>query len=290
MIQRCADVWVRQGLDEECFSHGSLNAFMEHPAHVWSATRARITALLEDGPMGSRDLRDAPGLRNSAFVPRAAAQMHLPAHIGDFTDFYASREHAYNCGCMFRSPENALQPNWLHLPVAYHGRASTVVVSGTPVVRPEGQLQRDKANPQAGSEFGASRLLDFECEMGVFLGGEANMLGEPIGMHTAEQRIFGLVLLNDWSARDIQAWEYVPLGPFTSKNFASSISPWVVPYEALAPFACVPSAGAQEPAPLRYLQDEDFRSFDICLSVDIQTQGMAVPVPVPVCLLSTDKN
>ena len=196
-----------QGLDARCFSESSLNAFMAHPSHVWSATRARLTALLEDGPLGSRDLRDSTGLCQRALVPRSAAQMHLPAEVADYTDFFASREHAFNCGCLFRSPENALQPNWLHLPVGYHGRASTVCVSGTPIVRPQGQLQKDKTNPSLGSFFAPSQMLDFECEIGVFLGGEPNAMGAPVRMQDAPQRIFGLVLLNDWSARDIQAWE-----------------------------------------------------------------------------------
>ena len=162
--------------------------------------------------------------------------MHMPAVIGDYTDFYSSREHATNVGIMFRGKDNALQPNWLHLPVGYHGRASSVVLSGTDVVRPCGQLQIDKDDPSKGSVYGPCRLLDFELEMAFFVGGPANAMGSALTIAEAEDRIFGVVLMNDWSARDIQAWEYVPLGPFTAKNFATSISPWLVtPQVGLTP-------------------------------------------------------
>jgi len=274
-LMQCVD-----GLDSACFSKPALNDFMAHDAPVWAATRSRITALLELGPEGCGDLRDNAALRARALVPQKSVRMHLPAHIGDYTDFYASREHAYNCGCMFRSPENALQPNWLHLPVGYHGRSSSVFVSGTPVIRPQGQLQLDKSDPSKGSVMGATKLLDFECEMGVFLGGAANTMGTPITMENAPSRIFGLVLLNDWSARDIQAWEYVPLGPFVSKNFSTSISPWVVPYEALEVFTCETSALSQDPLPLDYLRDPQYSSFDIELTVDLQGADMLQPARV----------
>jgi fumarylacetoacetase len=160
-----------QGLDITCFSKGALNAFMAHPATVWAGTRRRITALLEDGPEGCNDLRNDDELCTRALLPLAAAKLHLPAEIGDYTDFYASREHAYNCGSMFRSPETALQPNWLHLPVGYHGRASSVCISGTPVIRPQGQIQKDKNDASKGSVFANCNMLDFECEVGYFLGG-----------------------------------------------------------------------------------------------------------------------
>ena len=207
--------------------------------------------------------------------------MHLPAAIGDYTDFYSSREHATNVGIMFRGVDNALQPNWLHLPVGYHGRASSVVASGTPVVRPKGQLQLDKADPTKGTEHAACRLLDFELEMGFFVGGPPNELGTPVTMEEAEDRIFGYTLCNDWSARDIQKFEYVPLGPFGAKNFATTISPWVVMAEALAPFKCATSAGEQTaPTPLPYLRDPNYGSYDVDLTVSIRPEGGADPTVV----------
>jgi len=155
----------------------------------------------------------------------------MPVFIRDYTDFYSSKNHAYNVGVMFRGPDNALQPNWLHLPVGYHGRASSVVMTGTPITRPTGQTSADKVNPT----FGQCKRLDFELEVGAYVG-TPNKLGEPIKIDDAPNHLFGLCLLNDWSARDLQVWEYVPLGPFNAKNFASTISPWVVTMEALEPF------------------------------------------------------
>ncbi len=174
-------------------------------------------------------------------------QMVLPVDIGDYTDFYSSREHTTNVGTMFRDPENALLPNWLHLPVGYHGRASSVVVSGTDVRRPMGQTKPADGPPV----FGPCRLLDFELELGFFIG-PGNALGERIPIEDAADHIFGFVLVNDWSARDIQKWEYVPLGPFLAKNFATSISPWIVTLDALEPFRC--AGPSQDPQPLPYLQ------------------------------------
>jgi len=269
-----------EGLDTTCFSKAVLNDFMAHPAPVWETTRRRITALLQDGPEGCSALRDDAALRERALVARNTATMHMPAQIGDYTDFYASREHAYNCGCMFRSPDKALQPNWLHLPVGYHGRSSTVCLSGTPVVRPCGQLQKDPNDPTQGSVFSETKMLDFECEMGFFVGGPSNSMGTRLSVAEARSRIFGLVLLNDWSARDIQAWEYVPLGPFLSKNFATSISAWVVPFAALEPFACPTSAGSQDPPPLEYLRDPGYCSYDVALSIGIRAEGMPEAAPV----------
>jgi fumarylacetoacetase len=197
--------------------------------------------------------------------------MHLPAEIGDYTDFYASREHATNVGVMMRGPENALMPNWLHLPVAYHGRASSVVVSDTPIRRPRGQVKPDNADRPV---FGPSRSLDFELEMGFFVG-PGNALGQPIPIAQAADHIFGMVLVNDWSARDIQKWEYQPLGPFLAKNFATSISPWVVTLEALEPFRV--AGPAQDPPPLAYLHTSGDWSYDIQLEVWLQGSGMAKP-------------
>lgn len=195
-------------------------------------------------------------------------------NIGDYTDFYASREHATNVGTIFRGKDNALQPNWLHLPVGYHGRASSVVNSGKPVRRPCGQLAADAKDLTKGSVYGPCRLLDYELEMGVFVG-SGNELGEPIDVKEADDHIFGYVLMNDWSARDIQKFEYVPLGPFGAKNFQTSISPWIVTVDALEPFAAPTSAGTQDPEPLPYLRDPKYGSYDIRLEVQIANDAFA---------------
>ncbi|KAJ7396844.1 Fumarylacetoacetase [Pitangus sulphuratus] len=209
-----------------------------------------------------------------AFVPQASATMHLPAHIGDYTDFYSSRQHATNVGIMFRGKENALMPNWLHLPVGYHGRASSVVVSGTPIRRPVGQMKPDNDKPPV---FGACKRLDIELEMAFFVG-PGNKYGEPIPISKAHEHIFGMVLMNDWSARDIQKWEYVPLGPFLSKSLGTTISPWVVTMEALMPFV-LPNP-VQDPKPLPYLQDKEPYTFDINLFVAIKGEGMNTPTTI----------
>ena len=253
------------------FSQHSLNAFMALGADAWAAVRGRLQDLLSAD--GDPALRDDSALRDRAVVPLADATMHLPAEIGDYTDFYSSRQHASNVGAMFRDPENALLPNWLHLPVGYHGRASSVVVSGTDVVRPSGQ---QKPGDDAPPVFGPSKLLDIELELGFFVG-PGNDLGSPIPIEEAGRHIFGFVLVNDWSARDIQKWEYVPLGPFLGKSFATSVSPWVVPTAALAP-ARVPGeaqdASAGNPEPLPYLRQSGPRSLDIDLSVALESQAM----------------
>lgn len=226
------------------FASATLNAFMAQPKAERVAVREFLTQLLLTSGTDER-LHASPELQAACLVPLAEVGMHLPATIGDYTDFYSSRDHATNVGIMFRGKDNALQPNWLHLPVGYHGRASSVVLSGTPVTRPKGQLQLDKEDPSKGSEHAACRLLDFELEIGFFVGGPPNALGAPLTMEQADERIFGFVLCNDWSARDIQKFEYVPLGPFGAKNFCTSISAWVVMTEALAAFRCATSAGAQ---------------------------------------------
>eukprot|EP00469_Lotharella_globosa_P011687 CAMPEP_0167786398 /NCGR_PEP_ID=MMETSP0111_2-20121227/8776_1 /TAXON_ID=91324 /ORGANISM="Lotharella globosa, Strain CCCM811" /LENGTH=291 /DNA_ID=CAMNT_0007677787 /DNA_START=295 /DNA_END=1170 /DNA_ORIENTATION=+ len=190
--------------------------------------------------------------------------MHLPCRVGDYTDFYSSRHHATNVGVMFRGKENALKPNWLHLPVGYHGRASSVIVSGSNVRRPRGQIKPD---PNAPPVFSECKKLDFELEMAFFVG-TGNKLGDPIPIDKAKEHIFGLVLMNDWSARDIQKWEYVPLGPFLAKNLATTISPWIVTMEALEPFR-VPNE-KQQPEPLPYLRDPSLTAYDINLEVSIQ--------------------
>lgn len=202
-----------------------------------------------------------------ALVSQKDATMHLPAKIGDYTDFYSSIHHATNVGIMFRGRDNALMPNWKHLPVGYHGRASSVIVSGTPIHRPYGQtLPNDGSAP----EFGVCRLLDFELEMAVFIGGKPTQLGERITAEQAADHIFGFTLMNDWSARDIQKWEYIPLGPFTSKNLGTTISPWVIPMAALEPFAV--DNFPQDPQPFPYLRHEQKFNFDIDLEVAIKRE------------------
>lgn len=233
--------------DEHVLCKRSLNKFMGLGRPAWTAGREIISGLLRhDEPT----LRDDATLRAEALIPVAQVIMELPCEIGDYTDFYSSKEHATNVGIMMRGRDNALQPNWLWLPVGYHGRASSIVVSGTDVRRPRGQTKADEA---AGPSFGPTRLLDFELETGFFVG-TGNRLGEPIPIARAEEHIFGMVLVNDWSARDIQKWEYVPLGPFLAKNFATTISPWVVTMEALRPWRC--AGPAQEPPPLAYLRED----------------------------------
>jgi fumarylacetoacetase len=247
----------------------SLNALMALGRPAWRELRSKLTQLLRDDQAA---LRDDAGLRNAALVPATSVEMLLPATIGDYTDFYSSREHATNVGIMLRGADNALQANWLHLPVGYHGRASSVVVSGTDVCRPMGQTKAPDAETPG---YGPCRLMDFELEMGFFVG-PGNDLGTPIPIDKAADHIFGMVLVNDWSARDIQAWEYVPLGPFLAKNFATSISPWVVTMDALEPFRC--SGPAQnEPEPLDYLRNPGDCAYDIRLEVQLQSEKMTTP-------------
>uniref|UniRef100_A0A1A8JL50 Fumarylacetoacetase n=2 Tax=Nothobranchius TaxID=28779 RepID=A0A1A8JL50_NOTKU len=256
---------------QDVFDQPTLNAFMALGYEAWKETRRTLQALLS---VNNSTLRDDVSLRTRAFVHQSAATMHLPADIGDYTDFYSSRDHATNVGTMFRGKENALMPNWLRLPVGYHGRASSVVVSGTPIRRPRGQMRPDQTKPPV---FGPSKQLDIELEMAFFVGGE-NHLGEPIPIHKAHEHIFGMVLMNDWSARDIQAWEYVPLGPFLGKNFGTTISPWVVPMEALLPF--VEPNPIQDPEPLPYLQHQDAYTFNINLFVSLKGEDMASAVNI----------
>ena len=232
---------------------------------AWKQTRDTIQYLLSEG---TPTLRDNAELRARAFHRQPDITMQLPARIGDYTDFYSSFPHAHNLGTMLRGVENALMPNWKWLPVAYHGRASSVVISGTEVRRPRGQI---KPPDVAAPVFVASRSLDFELETAFFIG-PGNTLGEPISIERAEDHIFGFVLMNDWSARDIQTWEYQPLGPFLAKNFCTSISPWVVSLDALAPFRRpLPS---QEPPPLDYLRRANDFTFDIKLEARLQTGSM----------------
>ena len=246
------------------FGQTSLNAFIALGRPVWQQVRARLQQLLS---ADCAELRDNAALRAQAFYPQASVSMLLPIEVPGYTDFYSSKEHAYNVGCMFRDPKNALMQNWSELPVGYNGRASSVVVSGTDLVRPSGQI---KLPNEERPVFSACRKLDFELETG-FIVGKATALGEPIAIEEAENHIFGMVLLNDWSARDIQQWEYVPLGPFNSKTFGTSISPWVVTLEALEPFRC--ASPVQEPQPLPYLRENTANNYDIHLQVAIAADG-----------------
>lgn len=252
------------------FSQPALNPFMSLGPAAWNRARTTIQTLLRaDNPT----LRDQTALRQRAFWPLSAVRLHLPVEIGDYTDFYSSKEHASNVGAIF-GRETPLQENWLHLPVGYHGRASSIVLHGTPIRRPFGQyLPVGNSQPQ----FGPTRELDFELELGFFIG-PGSSLGQPIPIERAAEHIFGLVLVNDWSARDIQRWEYRPLGPFLGKNFATSISPWVVPLAALEPFRV--SGPLQEPPPLPYLQTTTPWAFDIHLEVRLQTSQMETAVPI----------
>jgi len=243
------------------FAKPHLNAFIGLGRAVHLAVRQRLQAWLTGGK---------PTLQKQdkkVLVPMRVATLHLPVKIGDYTDFYSSEEHATNVGKMFRGEAQALLPNWKHLPVAYHGRASSIVVSGTEVVRPHGQ---SRPNDQEPPVFGPSRALDFELEVGFIIGRDS-ALGQPVAAAEAEAYIFGFVLFNDWSARDLQKWEYQPLGPFLGKNFASSMSPWVVTLDALEPFR---TAGpVQSPAVLPYLQTSGERTFDLQLEVAIQPEA-----------------
>jgi fumarylacetoacetase len=253
------------------FADTSINAFMALGPAAWTATRARISALLRhDNP----ELRDNAALRARALIPRDRVTLHLPLQVAGFTDFYSSKEHATNVGTMFRDASNPLLPNWLHIPIGYNGRASTVVVSGTPVRRPRGQLKPPGAEMPS---FGPCRRLDFELEVGVVIG-QPSAMGEMLTEAQAEAMIFGFVLLNDWSARDIQQWEYVPLGPFQGKAFATSISPWIVTREALEPFRV--HGPRQQPMPLPYLQQQGANNYDLQLGVDLRTARMNQPATI----------
>lgn len=243
------------------FDQPTLNAFIDSGRGNWTKARSTIQTLLS---ADSDTLRDNKDLQAKALFKQADVTMHLPVHVPGFTDFYSSKEHATNVGTMFRDPKNALLANWTEMPVGYNGRASTVIVSGTDVIRPSGQL---KPNPDERPIFSPCKRLDFELET-AFVVGRGNDIGQPIAVDTATDHIFGMVLLNDWSARDIQKWEYVPLGPFNAKTFASEVSPWIVTMDALAPFKT--ACPTQEPKPLAYLNEKDSNnSFDINLSVEL---------------------
>ena len=247
-------------LTDDMFMQDTLNDFISDGRKTWRLVRNRLAELFD---INNPELRDNIEHKDLIIFKIEDVEMLLPVQIGDYTDFYSSKEHATNVGMMFRDPENALLPNWLHLPVGYHGRSSTIVPSGVPVHRPNGQTI---ANEASNPTFGSSKLVDFELEM-AFITTDANFMGETVPVDEAEDYIFGMVLFNDWSARDIQKWEYVPLGPFLAKNFASSISPWIVTMDALEPFKV--ESVKQEPKPLPYLQQEGKHSYDINLEVSI---------------------
>ena len=244
------------GCERADFAQSTLNAFIDRGKAATRAVRSYVSELLREGSDLATDA-------TSVLVAQSDATLHLPVHIGDYTDFYSSEDHARNVGKMFRDPDNALLPNWKNIPVGYHGRASSIVVSGTPIKRPHGQTKPNDAEPPV---YGPSRLLDFELEM-AFVTHPGKPLGESISTAEADDYIFGLALFNDWSARDIQKWEYVPLGPFLGKNFGSSMSPWIVTLDALEPYR-VPGP-VQDPEVLPYLAYEGDAHYDVALQVDV---------------------
>jgi fumarylacetoacetase len=249
------------GLSPETFLADSLHPLLEAGRPRWTRLRARLSELLE---ASNREIRDEPGLVEQALIPVSEVDLMVPVRPGDYVDFYSSLQHATNLGRMFRPDGDPLLPNWRHIPIGYHGRSSSVVVSGTPIQRPGGQLK----GPGGPPRWGPTERLDIELEVG-FITGAANPLGEAVPIDSAEDHIFGIVLVNDWSARDIQAWEYQPLGPFLGKSFATSIGPWVVTLDALAPFR-VP-APVQEPPVLDYLQETKRLGLDLQLEVELTT-------------------
>ncbi|MDD9951364.1 MAG: fumarylacetoacetase [Zetaproteobacteria bacterium] len=263
---------VDLGTEAWRFQQGSLSPILNQDKQTWSNIRKQLQNILAPN---SSVVNAASDLSDRCFFKREDVVMHMPWQIGDYTDFYASIEHAKNVGSMFRDKDNPLLPNWRHLPVGYHGRASSIVISHTPIRRPRGQVIPPGAK---APQLCASQRLDFELELGCVIGGQSK-LGQPITIEEAPQHIFGVVLVNDWSARDIQKWEYQPLGPFVSKSFATSISPWVVTMEALESFRC--PGPTQEPMPLDYLRtpstEQAQSHLDLSLSVSLQSQHMQQP-------------
>jgi fumarylacetoacetase len=257
--------------DPEVFNNECLNPFISLGKPVWREVRSRLSELFTESCSA---IRDNEPLKSRLLHPVATVQLLLPVRVGDYTDFYSSIEHATNVGIMFRDPEHALFPNWKHLPVGYHGRSSSIVVSGINIHRPKGQTKTDTATMP---EFGPTRQLDFELEL-AFITGKKTTLGESVTTVEAEDHIFGMVIFNDLSARDIQKWEYVPLGPFLAKNFGSVVSPWIVTMDALEPFRV--AGPKQEPGVLPYLQFTGDHNFDIRLDVLIQPEGQE---PFKVC-------
>ncbi len=254
----------KTGIDPGAFSGKTLNEMIAYGRPAWRKLRETLFDLFEENnPL----LRDNPVLTGKVLIPVSSVEMLLPLHIGDYTDFYSSMDHAVNLGKQFRDPANALLPNWRHLPVGYHGRSSSILVSGTPVFRPKGQMRPDDSAPPV---FGPTLQLDYELEV-AFVTGSKTATGDSITTSEAENAIFGMVLFNDLSARDIQKWEYVPLGPFQGKDFASVISPWIVTLDALEPFRM--TGPVQEPPVLPYLSFTGNHHFDIQLDIFIQPEG-----------------
>ena len=264
-----AGAFTNTGLSHETFRADSLNGFLGHSRGVWAGVRSRVTELLTSG-----NAEGEAFCRDHEVIIDHEVTLRLPVEIGDYVDFYSSLQHATNVGKMFRPDAEPLLENWRQLPVGYHGRSGTIVVDGTPITRPSGQ-QRGSDGPT----FGPTEKLDVELEVG-FITGLGLDVGEPIEVNDAEHHIFGLCLVNDWSARDIQAWEYVPLGPFLGKSFATTISPWIVPLEALAPFR-VP-AQPQDPEPLAYLRPTEMQAIAIDLRVELTP-----PEGVPTTIIET---
>jgi fumarylacetoacetase len=250
-------------LDDPVFAEPSLNRFMAQGRVRWTEVRSRITGLLTSGRHRA--------LAGSALHPLADVRLHLPFTVGDYVDFYASEQHASNVGRIFRPGSEPLTPNWKHLPIGYHGRSGTVVVSGTPVIRPSGQRRPPDA---AAPVFGPSVRLDFEAEVG-FVVGTGSALGTPVAVGDFAEHVFGACLVNDWSARDLQAWEYVPLGPFLGKSFGTSISPWIVPLDALSAAWVAPPP--RDPEPLPYLADTGKQGLDLALEVRLNGQLISSP-------------
>ena len=249
-------------LEPNTFQQESLNKFLNQEKHIWRSVRDRIAILFDEK---NTELKNQDSHKEIILFSLKDISNLMPVEIGDYTDFYSSKDHAMNVGKMFRDPENALLPNWLHIPVGYHGRASSIVISDTDIKRPSGQiLPKDAQNPI----FSKSKLLDFELEM-AFITGKGKIMGETISTEEAEDYIFGLCLFNDWSARDIQKFEYVPLGPFLGKSFASSISPWIVTLDALEGFKI--SGEKQTPEVADYLKYKGDKNYNILLQVFIKT-------------------
>jgi fumarylacetoacetase len=255
------------------FSQPSLNAFAALGRPLHSVVRKYIQSVFSESTPYPDVLQNNPTLQQQALLPLSQVKKHLPFKIGDYTDFFAGMNHAYNCGVIFRGPQNALQPNYKHLPVAYHGRASSVVPSGTPIRRPNGQILLNPTAENKVPAFSPCKKLDMELELGAFVC-SSNEQGTPIPIGKAEDNLFGVVLMNDWSARDIQAWEYVPLGPFNSKNFGTTISTWVVLAEALQPFKVKGLENDAEVLP--YLREKSEKTvYDISLQVDLKSRSSA---------------
>ncbi|MDP3313228.1 fumarylacetoacetase [Lutibacter sp.] len=252
-------------LTDDIFMQDSLNDFISDGRKTWRLVRNRISEVFDaENPI----LRDNMAHRGIIIFDMNEIEMLLPIYVGDYTDFYSSKEHATNVGEIFRGKDNALMPNWLHMPIGYHGRASSIVVSGTSIRRPSGQMMNSSSESPV---FGPTQKLDMEIEM-AFITTDVNNLGEPIAIEEANEYIFGMVLFNDWSARDIQKWEYAPLGPFLGKSFASTISPWIVTMDALEPFKC--EGPVQTPEPLSYLKHKkNGNSFDIKLQAFLETKN-----------------